>query len=97
MRCPFPKTLLARLLTPQSRFRPYVVPVLFESLGAPCTQCGRRFKNDEQGKKKKTAHMDWHFKVNQRIAEADKAGQSRSWLVDETVSHRGSKGNQPAS
>ena len=29
--------------------------------------------------------MDWHFKVNQRIAEADKAGQSRSWLVDETV------------
>ncbi|KAK7977556.1 hypothetical protein PG988_005046 [Apiospora saccharicola] len=48
-----------------------------------CTQCGRRFKNDAEGKTKKTAHMDWHFKVNQRIAEADKAGQNRGWLVDE--------------
>ncbi|KAK7921121.1 hypothetical protein PG985_009143 [Apiospora marii] len=65
------------------QFRPHLVPLLFESLGTQCTQCGRRFTNDAEGKTKKTAHMDWHFKVNQRIAEADKAGQNRGWLVDE--------------
>lgn len=65
------------------QLRPQLIPFLFDSLGTPCTQCGRRFKNDADGKKKKTAHMDWHFKVNQRIAEADKAGQNRGWLVDE--------------
>lgn len=69
--------------TKEIRFRPHLVPLLFESLGTQCTQCGRRFKNDAEGKTKKTAHMDWHFKVNQRIAEADKAGQNRGWLVDE--------------
>lgn len=30
--------------------------------------------------------MDWHFRVNQRIAEAEKSGQHRSWFVDEMVS-----------
>ncbi|KAK8133948.1 mRNA cleavage factor complex component Pcf11 [Apiospora sp. TS-2023a] len=71
--------------TPSSlkQFRPHLIPLLFDSLGTQCTQCGRRFKNDAEGKTKKTAHMDWHFKVNQRIAEADKAGQNRGWLVDE--------------
>jgi hypothetical protein len=29
--------------------------------------------------------MDWHFRVNQRIAEAEKSGQHRSWFVDESV------------
>lgn len=59
---------------------------MFEALGPQCTHCGRRFKTDEDGKRKKTAHMDWHFKVNQRIAEAEKSGQHRSWFVDERVS-----------
>lgn len=58
---------------------------LYENLGIPCTQCGRRFRTDEEGKKKKTAHMDWHFKVNQRMVEAEKRGQHRSWFVDELV------------
>lgn len=26
--------------------------------------------------------MDWHFRVHQRIAEAEKRGQHRSWYVD---------------
>ncbi|KAI0378288.1 hypothetical protein F5Y04DRAFT_152782 [Hypomontagnella monticulosa] len=65
------------------QFRPHLLPFLFESLGPQCTQCGRRFPKDEEGKKKKTAHMDWHFRVNQRIADAEKRGQHRSWLVDE--------------
>ncbi|KAI1418129.1 hypothetical protein F5Y13DRAFT_150631 [Hypoxylon sp. FL1857] len=65
------------------QFRPHLLPFLFESLGPQCTQCGRRFPKTEEGKKKKTAHMDWHFRVNQRIAESEKRGQHRSWLVDE--------------
>lgn len=31
--------------------------------------------------------MDWHFRVHQRMAEAEKRGQHRSWYVDELVSY----------
>jgi len=27
--------------------------------------------------------MDWHFRVHQRMAEAEKRGQHRSWYLDE--------------
>ncbi|KAI9647520.1 mRNA 3' end processing factor [Ciborinia camelliae] len=64
-------------------FRPHLISSLYENLGAPCTQCGRRFQSDAEGRKKKTAHMDWHFRVHQRMAEAEKRGQHRSWYVDE--------------
>ncbi|ROW06434.1 hypothetical protein VMCG_04306 [Cytospora schulzeri] len=65
------------------QFRPHLLPTLYEALGPPCTQCGRRFKTDAEGKRKKTAHMDWHFRVHQRIVEAEKRGQHRSWYVDQ--------------
>lgn len=29
--------------------------------------------------------MDWHFGVHQRMTEAEKRGQHRSWYVDEMV------------
>ncbi|KAJ4307132.1 mRNA 3' end processing factor [Collariella sp. IMI 366227] len=64
-------------------FRPYLIPQLYEDLGPPCTQCGRRFKTDDEGRRKKTAHMDWHFRVHQRMTDAEKRGQHRSWYVDE--------------
>ncbi|KAK6609401.1 hypothetical protein H4I96_03332 [Botrytis cinerea] len=64
-------------------FRPHLISNLYEKLGAPCTQCGRRFQSDTEGRKKKAAHMDWHFRVHQRMAEAEKRGQHRSWYVDE--------------
>ncbi|KAF8864293.1 hypothetical protein BDZ45DRAFT_643016 [Acephala macrosclerotiorum] len=63
--------------------RPHLLAGLYEHLGAPCTQCGRRFQSDEEGKKKKAAHMDWHFHVRQRMDEAESRGQHRSWYVDE--------------
>ncbi|KFY08795.1 hypothetical protein V492_05905 [Pseudogymnoascus sp. VKM F-4246] len=63
--------------------RPHLIVRLYERLGIPCTQCGRRFQTDEEGKKKKAAHMDWHFRVHQRMVEAEKRGQHRSWYVDE--------------
>ncbi|KAI0479270.1 hypothetical protein GGR56DRAFT_371161 [Xylariaceae sp. FL0804] len=65
------------------QFRPHLLPLLFEGLGTQCTQCGRRFTRDAEGREKKTAHMDWHFRVNQRISDVEKRGQHRSWLVDE--------------
>jgi pre-mRNA cleavage complex 2 protein Pcf11 len=66
--------------------RPHLISALYEKLGAPCNQCGRRFKSDAEGKEKKAAHLDWHFKVNQRMSDAEKRGQHRSWYVDELVS-----------
>lgn len=55
---------------------------MHEALGPQCTQCGRRFTKDEDGRRKKTAHMDWHFQVHHRLAEAERRGQHRSWYVD---------------
>ncbi|PKS06968.1 hypothetical protein jhhlp_005564 [Lomentospora prolificans] len=61
--------------------RPYLFPALYGELGPQCSQCGRRFKTDAEGKRKKTAHMDWHFRVRQRMIEAEKRGQYRSHYV----------------
>lgn len=66
-----------------THFRPHLCRSLFDVLGPPCTQCGRRFPTDEAGKKKKTAHMDWHFRAHQRMMEAEQRGQHRSWYVDQ--------------
>lgn len=63
--------------------RPHLFRTLYDALGPPCAQCGRRFTTDSDGKKKKTAHMDWHFRVHQRMIEAEKRGQHRSWYVDQ--------------
>ncbi|KAF4465149.1 mRNA cleavage factor complex component Pcf11 [Fusarium albosuccineum] len=62
---------------------PSLIAQLYDDLGPPCTQCGRRFRTDEEGRKKKTAHMDWHFRVHQRTTEAEKRGMHRSWYVDQ--------------
>ncbi|TQS31560.1 hypothetical protein Golomagni_08155 [Golovinomyces magnicellulatus] len=67
----------------KQQFRPDLINKLYDALGPPCTQCGRRFKTDDEGRKKKTAHMDWHFKVHQRSTEAEKRGMHRSWYVDQ--------------
>ncbi|KAK7416376.1 mRNA 3' end processing factor [Neonectria magnoliae] len=64
-------------------FHPSLLSRLYDELGPPCTQCGRRFRTDEEGRKKKTAHMDWHFRVHQRSNEAEKRGMHRSWYVDQ--------------
>lgn len=66
-------------------FRPHLIAQLHEELGPPCSQCGRRFRMDDEGRRRKTAHMDWHFRAHQRLAEAEKRGQHRSWYVDEMV------------
>ncbi|KAK6523932.1 hypothetical protein TWF281_001894 [Arthrobotrys megalospora] len=69
----------ASLKTP----RPQFVSILNDSLPNKCGSCARRFTNNEQGKKDKAAHLDWHFRVHQRIADSSKHAQFRSWYVGE--------------
>ncbi|EDN05481.1 predicted protein, partial [Histoplasma mississippiense (nom. inval.)] len=63
--------------------RPNLISTLYEEKSNRCGTCGRRFYSDDQGKEKKARHLDWHFKTNQRMTEASKRGQSRSWYLDE--------------
>ncbi|KAB8069561.1 mRNA cleavage factor complex component Pcf11 [Aspergillus leporis] len=63
--------------------RSALIATLYESKPNRCGTCGRRFPATEDGKEKKARHLDWHFRTNQRMAEAAKRAQNRSWYVDE--------------
>jgi len=67
------------------RPRPHLIPRLNETLPNKCGSCARRFEDSEKGRTEKRAHLDWHFRVHQRMAESVKRGQNRSWYVDEEV------------
>lgn len=62
-----------------------LVVSLYEAKSNRCGTCGRRFPTTQEGKEKKARHLDWHFKTNQRMSEAAKRAQTRSWYVDERV------------
>lgn len=63
--------------------RPHLVQAFLNARPNQCSTCGRRFTSDEIGREKKAAHLDWHFKTKERMLEAEKRGQNRSWYVDE--------------
>ncbi|KAK5045032.1 hypothetical protein LTR84_010180 [Exophiala bonariae] len=63
--------------------RPHLVQTFINARPNQCSTCGRRFTSDEIGREKKAAHLDWHFKTKERMLEAEKRGQNRSWYVDE--------------
>ncbi|KAI9754309.1 MAG: proteasome regulatory particle subunit [Chaenotheca gracillima] len=63
--------------------RPQLIRSLYESQPNQCKTCARRFQFTPEDKRKKARHLDWHFRVNVRMADAAKRGQSRSWYVDE--------------
>ncbi|OJJ44181.1 hypothetical protein ASPZODRAFT_72366 [Penicilliopsis zonata CBS 506.65] len=63
--------------------QPTLIISLYEARSNRCGTCGRRFLTTEEDKEKKARHLDWHFKTNQRMAEAAKRAQNRSWYVDE--------------
>ncbi|KAI9811022.1 MAG: Phosphate metabolism transcription protein [Thelocarpon impressellum] len=63
--------------------RPHLISTLYEAQPNQCTICGRRFLATDEGRSKKASHLDWHFRVNLRMADAAKRGQNRSWYVDE--------------
>ncbi|KAH0378783.1 hypothetical protein KCU92_g8523, partial [Aureobasidium melanogenum] len=65
-------------------FRPEVVHTLYDAQPNQCTTCGRRFLSTDEGRAQKARHLDWHFRSNQRIADAAlAAGLTRSWYIDE--------------
>jgi pre-mRNA cleavage complex 2 protein Pcf11 len=67
-----------------SSFRPEVVYTLYDAQPNQCTTCGRRFLSTDEGRAQKARHLDWHFRSNQRIADAAlAAGLTRSWYIDE--------------
>ncbi|KAI5852257.1 hypothetical protein BZA05DRAFT_444794 [Tricharina praecox] len=70
-------------MDPAALPRPHLIPRLNETLPNKCSSCARRFEDSEKGRAEKRAHLDWHFRVHQRMAESVKRGQNRSWYVDE--------------
>lgn len=62
-----------------------LIASLYEARSNRCGTCGRRFFATEEGKEKKARHLDWHFRTNQRMADAARRAQNRSWYVDERV------------
>ncbi|RAL10761.1 putative mRNA cleavage factor complex component Pcf11 [Aspergillus homomorphus CBS 101889] len=60
-----------------------LIATLYEMRSNRCGTCGRRFFATEEGKERKARHLDWHFRTNQRMCDAAKRAQNRSWYVDE--------------
>ena len=55
--------------------------------------CGRRFPGTAEGKARKARHLDYHFRTNQRVAEAEGTGRRgvcRAWYMNERewIKHR---------
>ncbi|KAJ2959091.1 hypothetical protein NQZ79_g5384 [Umbelopsis isabellina] len=65
------------------RIRKGAVDILYTALPLKCKQCGFRYPDTEEGKKKMDAHLDFHFRQNRRSKERAKRGLSRSWFVTE--------------
>ncbi|KAL9124447.1 MAG: hypothetical protein Q9217_006221 [Psora testacea] len=63
--------------------RPQLISLLYDARPNQCTTCGRRFLATEEGRERKRRHYDWHFRTNQRMNDASKRAQNRSWYVDE--------------
>lgn len=65
-------------------FRPELVHALYDAQANQCTTCGRRFLTTDEGREKKSRHLDWHFRTNQRIADPNtNRGHHRNWYPDE--------------
>ncbi|KAK4505022.1 hypothetical protein PRZ48_002985 [Zasmidium cellare] len=65
-------------------FRPELVHALYDAQSNQCSTCGRRFLATDEGREKKSRHLDWHFRMNQRIADPNtNRGHHRNWFVDE--------------
>lgn len=65
-----------------SKPRPNLIRLLYDELPNACTSCGKRFGNTEEGRKNRTAHMDWHFRVNKKMRE--ESSQMRCWYIPQS-------------
>ena len=65
-------------------FRPELVHALYDSRPNQCNNCGRRFLATDEGRAQKARHLDWHFRTNQRMADASiSRGAHRDWYPSE--------------
>ncbi|PNS13893.1 hypothetical protein CAC42_1384 [Sphaceloma murrayae] len=81
-----PTTIKPRVPLSQSllkSFRPDLLATLYASLPSQCPTCGLRFPSNPTGKARKAAHLDWHFRTNQRVAESAHRSVHRLWYSDE--------------
>lgn len=64
--------------------RPELLYALYDAQPNQCSTCARRFLGTEEGRAKKSRHLDWHFRMNQRIADPNtNRGHHRNWFPDE--------------
>lgn len=59
------------------------VQLLYDCKPSKCGICGNRFTSDEAGTRKKAMHLDWHFRINKKLAQNKTAVQSRNWYLDD--------------
>lgn len=65
-------------------FRPELIHAIYDGRPNQCSTCGRRFLATDEGREKKSRHLDWHFRTNQRIADPNlNRGHHRNWYLDE--------------
>lgn len=55
--------------------------LLYEAKSSKCGTCGKRFTTDEAGVSKRRLHLDWHFRINKKMATS--SVQSRVWYLDD--------------
>lgn len=67
----------------QSTLEALTVQVLYETKLLKCAQCGKRFTADDAGAAKKRVHLDWHFRINKKLANFKTNIQSRNWYLDD--------------
>ncbi|KAF2154736.1 hypothetical protein K461DRAFT_291655 [Myriangium duriaei CBS 260.36] len=83
---PPPPSLRARIPLSQASlktFNPALHSSLYAALPNQCPTCALRFPSTPAGKSAKAAHLDWHFRTNQRIADSIHRGLHRAWYPDE--------------
>ncbi|KAJ3248457.1 hypothetical protein HDU77_008117 [Chytriomyces hyalinus] len=59
--------------------------ILYDPSTLQCKQCGMRFPgHTDLGRKKNSAHLDWHFRQNKRLREkGGRRAVCREWYLDE--------------
>lgn len=67
----------------QNQLDASAVQLLYECKSSKCGTCGKRFTTDEQGSTRKRLHLDWHFRINKKLANAKSNVQSRNWYLDD--------------
>lgn len=56
--------------------------LLYDAKPSQCSSCGKRFSTDDMGKNRKRMHLDWHFRINKKLATRSNV-QSRNWYLDD--------------